>query len=207
MGFLDSVQDSINRAAASTGRATTTMQLKGQIKDVLKRRQQLAAQLGASLYEVTRDNPELRAGREPLFDGIAACDAERAQCEAQIAQLEAEGAAAAAAAQVYTCPRCQARVSATDMFCSGCGLPIAEVKAAYAQQQAYYAPQAPAGVQGAGGAGAPAAATCPQCGAPVTPGDAFCMSCGCKLGGAAPAGAAPAAGAPGEADAADGSAQ
>lgn len=188
MGFLDSVQSSLNRAAASTGRATTAMQLRGQIKDSIKRRQQLAAQLGASLYDVTKDNPELRAGREPLFDGIAACDAERAQCEAQIAQLEAEDAAASAAAQVYTCPRCQSRVAATDLFCSGCGLPIADVKAAYAQQQAYYAPQAPTG---APAAGAPAAgATCPNCGAPVTPGDAFCMSCGTKLGGAAPAGAA-----------------
>ena len=95
MGFLDSVQNSFNRAAASTGRATTTLQLRGRIEDALKRRQQLVAQLGASLYEVTRDSSELRAGREPLYDGIARRDAERTQCEAWIAQLEAEDAAAA----------------------------------------------------------------------------------------------------------------
>lgn len=95
MGFLDSVQNSFNRAAASTGRATTTLQIRGRIEDALKRRQQLVAQLGASLYEVTRDSSELRAGREPLYDGIARRDAERTQCEAWIAQLEAEDAAAA----------------------------------------------------------------------------------------------------------------
>lgn len=82
-------------AAASTGRATTTLQLRGRIEDALKRRQQLVAQLGASLYEVTRDSSELRAGREPLYDGIARRDAERTQCEAWIAQLEVEDAAAA----------------------------------------------------------------------------------------------------------------
>ncbi|MEE1373696.1 MAG: zinc ribbon domain-containing protein [Parolsenella sp.] len=178
MGFLDSLQSSVNSATAAASRATSTLKLKSQMSEALKRRQGYAAQLGASLYEATKDNPELRAGREALFDGIAACDAERAQLQAQIDQIEAEAAAAEAAASYYVCPFCHSRVGATDLFCMGCGKPMAEIQAALAQQQVAAAP-APQ-PQAAG-------ATCPQCGAPVNPGDAFCMSCGCKLGAPAPA--------------------
>lgn len=191
MGFLDSVQSSLNRGVAAAGRATSTMQLRSQLNELTKRRQGLAAQLGASLYEATKNDPALRAGREPLYDGIAACDQERAQCQAQIDQLEAEAAAATAAAQYYVCPFCGSHVAATDLFCSGCGKPMAEILGALSAQQAPAAP-APA----AGGA------TCPSCGAPVTPGDAFCMSCGAKLGGSAPA-PAPAAPEPASAPSAD----
>lgn len=89
MGFIDDVQSSLNRGMAATGRATTAMKLRAQMNDALKRRQNLTAQLGASLYEVTRNDLALRAGREALYDGIAVCDQERADCQAQIDQLEA----------------------------------------------------------------------------------------------------------------------
>lgn len=178
MGFLDSLQSSVNSATAAAGRATSTLKLKSQMNEALKRRQGYAAQLGASLYEATKDNPELRAGREALFDSIAACDAERAQLQAQIDQIEAEAAAAEAAASYYVCPFCHSRVGATDLFCMGCGKPMAEIQAALAQQQAAVAPAPQSQAAGA---------VCPQCGAPVNPGDAFCMSCGCKLGASAPA--------------------
>lgn len=183
MGFLDSLQSSVNRGMAATGRATSTMKLKAQMSEALKRRQALAAQLGASLYDVTKDDANLRAGREALYDGIAACDAERAQCQAEIERLEAESAAATAANSYYVCPFCGSHVVTTDLFCSGCGKPMAEITAALsAQQQAPAAPVAP--VSGA--------AACPQCGAPVNAGDVFCMSCGYNLA-AAPAPAAVAA--------------
>ena len=183
MGFLDSLQSSVNRGMAATGRATSTMKLKAQMSEALKRRQALAAQLGASLYDVTKDDANLRAGREALYDGIAACDAERAQCQAEIERLEAESAAATAANSYYVCPFCGSHVVTTDLFCSGCGKPMAEITAALsAQQQAPAAPVAP--VSGA--------AACPQCGAPVNAGDVFCMSCGYNLA-AAPAPAAAAA--------------
>lgn len=159
------------------------MKLKAQMSEALKRRQALAAQLGASLYDVTKDDANLRAGREALYDGIAACDAERAQCQAEIERLEAESAAATAANSYYVCPFCGSHVVTTDLFCSGCGKPMAEITAALsAQQQAPAAPVAP--VSGA--------AACPQCGAPVNAGDVFCMSCGYNLA-AAPAPAAVAA--------------
>lgn len=172
MGFLDSLQSSVNRGMAATGRATSTMKLKAQMSEALKRRQALAAQLGASLYDVTKDDANLRAGREALYDGIAACDAERAQCQVEIERLEAESAAATAANSYYVCPFCGSHVVTTDLFCSGCGKPMAEITAALsAQQQAPAAPVAPV----------PGAAACPQCGAPVNAGDAFCMSCGYNL--------------------------
>lgn len=176
MGFLDSLQSSVNRGVAATGRATSTMKLKAQMSEALKRRQALAAQLGASLYDVTKDDAGLRAGREALYDGIAACDAERAQCQAEIERIEAESAAATAANSYYVCPFCGSHVVTTDLFCSGCGKPMAEITTALsAQQQAPTAPVAP--VSGA--------AACPQCGAPVNAGDAFCMSCGYNLAAAA----------------------
>lgn len=182
MGFLDSLQSSVNRGVAATGRATSTMKLKAQMSEALKRRQALAAQLGASLYDVTKNDAGLRAGREALYDGIAACDAERAQCQAEIERIEAESAAATAANSYYVCPFCGSHVVTTDLFCSGCGKPMAEITTALsAQQQAPAAPVAP--VSGV---------ACPQCGAPVNAGDAFCMSCGYNLA-AVPASAAVAA--------------
>ncbi len=175
MGFLDSLQSSVNRGVAATNRATSTMKLKAQMSEALKRRQALAAQLGASLYEVTKDDATLRAGREALYDGIAACDAERAGYQAEIERIEAESAAATAANSYYVCPFCGSHVMTTDLFCSGCGKSMADITAALsAQQQAAAAPAPVAG-----------GATCPQCGAPVNAGDAFCMSCGYNLAAAA----------------------
>ena len=95
MGFLDEMQASLDRTAADAGRALQVNKLKSQMNDALKRRQQLAGQLGASLYEATKDNAELRQGREELYDGIAAIDMERAQLQAQVDELERQAQAAA----------------------------------------------------------------------------------------------------------------
>lgn len=180
MGFLDDVQASVNRGMAGANRGVESMKLKNQMSDAMKRRQQLAAQLGASLYDVTKDDPAMRTGREALYDGIAAIDQERANIQAQLDEIERQAAAAAQAAVSIECPFCHTRMAATDMFCSGCGKPMAEVQAALAAAQApVAAPAAPASPQ----ASAP---VCPNCGAAVGEGDAFCMNCGAKLG-AAPA--------------------
>ena len=53
MGFFDDIQASMNRGMASAGRAVDTQKIKMQMNDAAKRRQALAAQLGASLYDVT----------------------------------------------------------------------------------------------------------------------------------------------------------
>lgn len=163
MGLLDSVTSTINRSTAAAGRATETVKIKARINEVNKRRQQLAAQLGASLYEETRENESLRAGREALYDGIASCDAERAECQRQLAEIEAQAASQAEAARTYTCPICGSTVGASDVFCSGCGTSreviLAQVAASPAAQATIF---------------------CASCGAPVGEGDAFCMACGAK---------------------------
>lgn len=169
MGFLDSLQGTLNRGTAAAGRATRTMRLNQRVSEINRERQKLAAQLGASLYEATKGNPELRTGREALYDGIASLDAEREKTQREIAEVEAEAAAAEAAAQTYTCTRCGATVSATDMFCSGCGASVEEIKAEVAEQQASEAAAVESG------------RTCPSCGAVMGADDAFCMSCGAKV--------------------------
>ena len=139
MGFFNSVSNSLNRGVSTVSRSGKTAQLNLQLNELLKQRQGLAAQLGASLYEQTRHNPQFTVGREALYDGIEGIDAQRAAIELQIQQLKVEQAAATAAAQTYRCPNCGATVAATDLFCSGCGTPIAQVMAA--QQQAFQQPQ------------------------------------------------------------------
>ncbi|WP_019238468.1 MULTISPECIES: zinc ribbon domain-containing protein [Enorma] len=172
MGFLDDVQASLNRGVAGANRGVETLKIKNQMNDAMKRRQQLAAQLGASLYEATKDDPAFRTGREQLFDGIAQIDAERASLQAQLDEIERQNAASQQAATVVVCPFCHTRISASDMFCAGCGKSMAEIMAASGAQAPAPAAPAPA---------APTGPVCPKCGAPVNPGDAFCMSCGEKL--------------------------
>ena len=167
MGILDNITSSVNKGIAATNRATTTMKLKAQMNDAIKRRQNLAAQLGASLYEATKDDEDLRRGREALYDGIAACDEERAAYQEEIARIESEAQSAAASAATTSCPFCGAKIGAGDMFCSGCGKSMDEIRAAGADRQA--APDEHTG------------AVCPSCGAPVLEEDIFCMNCGTKL--------------------------
>ncbi len=182
MGLLDSVTSAVNRGSASAGRAVEKTKLKTQLNDLNKRRQSLAAQLGASLYEATKDDANLRAGREALYDGIAQIDNERIQVQNQIQEIDAEGQASATAAATFNCVVCGARMSGADLFCSGCGTPIAQAAPAQvAQPQAAYSAQAVTGP------------VCASCGAPMTEGDMFCMSCGAKVEAAPVADDAPAA--------------
>ena len=124
MGFLDDVQSTFNRGVAATGRTARIVKLKSELNDAVKRRQGFTAQLGASLYEVTREDATLRQGREGLYDAIAQIDLERERLQAEIDQLERESEEQAQAAAVVTCPFCGSRLSASDLFCSGCGKPM-----------------------------------------------------------------------------------
>ena len=171
MGFIDSVQSTFNRGVAAAGRTTDSVKLKAQMTDALKRRQSFAAQLGASLYELTKDDPSFRAGREALYDGIAAIDAERAQIQAELDRIERESQAAQTAATHFACPFCGSQLGAGDVFCSGCGKPMSEIQAAIAAAQVQV-PAAPANWAGP---------KCPVCGSPMNEGDLFCMNCGNKL--------------------------
>lgn len=170
MGFLDNVTSAVNRGTAAAGRGADKMKLNARIGELNRQRQNLAAQLGASLYEATRADAALVVGREALYDGIARIDAEREECQRQIAAIDEQAAAAATAATGYACAVCGARMSGADLFCAGCGTPAEKARA--------QAPAAPAPAAAAGPA-------CASCGAPLGAGDMFCMSCGAKV--AAPA--------------------
>lgn len=162
MGLLDNVTSAVNRGTAAAGRGAEKVKLKAQLADITKRRQGLAAQLGASLYEATKNDAALREGREALYAGIAACDTERAECLQQIEEIDQAAAADAEAAASYTCAVCGARMGGADLFCSGCGTPAEKARAA-----------APAA--------APSGPVCAVCGAPLGEGDLFCMACGAKV--------------------------
>ena len=178
MGFIDNVSAAVNRGTAATSRATRKMKLQGQLNDVNKRRQGLAAQLGASLYDVTKNNPEMREGRESLFEGIARCDEERESLQRELNEIEQLSAASAAAVHTFNCVVCGARMSEADLFCSGCGTPVAQAKPQPKAQPVSQPYTMPVQVDGP---------RCPSCGALTEEGDMFCMSCGVSLGGLADA--------------------
>ena len=163
MGIFDNVTAAVNRGTEQAGRTVERQRLKSQINEVNKRRQQLSAQLGASLYDATRSMSQFREGREALYDGIAACDVERAECQRKIDELDAMAQAATVAATTYSCVVCGSSMSGSDMFCSGCGSPAEKAR--------------PAAV-----AAAVSGIACAACGAPMKEGDVFCMSCGTKVG-------------------------
>ena len=170
MGFLDNVTSAVNRGTAAAGRGADKIKLNARIGELNRQRQNLAAQLGASLYEATRGDAALTAGREALYDGIARIDAEREECQRQIAAIDEQAAAAATAATGFACAVCGAHMTGADLFCAGCGTPAEKARA--------QAPAAPTPAHAAGPA-------CASCGAPLGAGDMFCMSCGAKV--AAPA--------------------
>lgn len=177
MGLFDDIQSSLNRGVAGANRGVETLRLKTQLSDALKRRQQLTAQLGASLYDATKDNPTFRMDREALYDGIAQIDVEREEIQARLDEIDLQAAQAAEAAHASAtleCPFCHARISAGDMFCSACGKPMAEIQNELAAQGHVGDEHNNEGPQSGG-------PVCPSCGAPVNEGDAFCMSCGTKL--------------------------
>ena len=163
MSFSDSISDKIRKGTAAMNRAVDRTKRNNQIDTVNRQRQQLAAQLGASLYEETKDNSAFRSGRESLYDSIAECDAQRAALQAQLADLDA----AASADETLVCPNCHSQISAGDRFCSGCGMPVEQIRA---QQQASASESQTA-----------SPATCPRCGTPIVPGSQFCTNCGYRL--------------------------
>lgn len=170
MRLLDDLTSTLNKGAAAAERGAKTVKLKAQVSDLNKKRQQLSAQLGASLYEATKEDPSFRDGRESLYDEIAACDAERDECMRLIEEIEQQAAQQATASAVYTCNVCGSAVGGNDLFCSGCGNSIEQIKNAAAITSLTVATEQQA------------TAFCASCGSPMSPSDAFCMECGAKAG-------------------------
>ncbi|MDO4537436.1 MAG: hypothetical protein Q4B54_04685, partial [Coriobacteriales bacterium] len=62
--------------------------LRERLRELSRIRSGFATHLGSSLYEATKDDEELRWGRESLYDGIAMCDEERERVLKAIAEIE-----------------------------------------------------------------------------------------------------------------------
>jgi len=152
MSILDSAGDLINRGVANAGRGTKSVTLKAQIKDLGKRRESAMADLGASLYEETRNDPDFRASRESLFSAIENLDAqiESLQNELDAANLVVPQPAGEVG---IVCPACGTNIPAGDAFCMGCGAKVEPVVQA-------------------------SSLACSNCGRQVEEDDLFCMGCG-----------------------------
>jgi hypothetical protein len=157
MGILDSIQGGINKGVDGAGRATKKIQLNAQINEINKQRDRLLAQLGASLFLETRDDPHFRAPREQVYAGIEALDARRAGVQNELSQLEQQGQAAAAARTMITCPTCGRSLAASSAFCTSCGTAMSTT---YGSMP-----------------------LCTVCGAALEPNIRFCTSCGTPVGG------------------------
>lgn len=167
MGILDDLTSTFNKGAAAAERGVKTVKLRAQIGDLEKQRQEFCAQLGASLYEVTKDDSSFREGRESLYNGIDSCDAERNTCLRLIEEIEQQAVQDAAACEMLTCTVCGSVVNGNDSFCSGCGTSVEQIRnttsitvmTASSDQET----------------------VCASCGHPVSPSDSFCVECGAKV--------------------------
>ncbi|MBQ9002605.1 MAG: zinc ribbon domain-containing protein [Eggerthellaceae bacterium] len=172
MGFIDDMTGAVDRGVAAVGRTTKSAQLKMQLSDLKKRRRDLAAQLGASLYEATNSNPAFRVGREALYDGIESIDRQCGELTTQIEAIEAFALSPVTAVPSTACPKCGEAIRGDDLFCRGCGKPVNEARTE--TQRA------------SGRVGVPneraAMSICPSCGSRIAEQDRFCMNCGTHIG-------------------------
>ena len=169
MGFFDDIQGAVDRGMSTMERGVEIAKINARMREINQQRSNLAAQLGACLYERTKNDPSFTEGLETLYSGIARLDSERIEAQAIIEQLQNQPQQKAPARQLVTCPTCGSFCDPTDMFCCGCGAKVADFAA--------------------GSAASAAAGTyyCPKCSAPFEEGDAFCMSCGARLASELPA--------------------
>ncbi|MDY5372305.1 MAG: zinc-ribbon domain-containing protein, partial [Eggerthellaceae bacterium] len=169
MGFFDDIQGAVDRGMSTMERGVEIAKINARMREINQQRSNLAAQLGACLYERTKNDPSFTEGLETLYSGIARLDSERIEAQAMIEQLQNQPQQKAPARQLVTCPTCGSFCDPTDMFCCGCGAKVADFaagSAANAETGTNY---------------------CPKCSAPIDAGDAFCMSCGARLTSEQPA--------------------
>ena len=171
--ILESANSLLNKGAEAVTRGIDTASTKMKQTDLTRQREAACAALGASLFEATRENAELRADREELFAAVEAIDLQIAEADAVLAAIEAEKAAkeaekAAAAAEQATreseavCSICGSVIPSGALFCSNCG-----AKKPEPQPEPVPEPQVDL--------------VCPVCGSSVASDALFCGTCGHKM--------------------------
>ena len=145
MGFFDKVGSAVSKGAAEAKEAAQIMKLKGQLKDIARKRTDAAARLGADLYSATKDDAIWRAGREAIYEEIADLDQKAIEVQQMIIELEkddepepeaapapAEAPAEAAPAEdapvppaaAKVCPNCGKPLADDTVFCPACGTKV-----------------------------------------------------------------------------------
>ena len=207
MAFFDDVGKKIAQTSQSAAQKAKNMaenvKLNGQITDEEKRINNSFMQIGKAYYESYGNEPD-----QLFAQMIAEINDSRAKIafySEQIEQLKGivrcpncggevpygapfcslcgspigAATATAPAANGMVCEKCGAPVSADTVFCTTCGNKIANFVAVAPIDQA-----APAGqIQDGAPAEMEATSKCPGCGYVLPEGAAFCVNCGCKIGG------------------------
>lgn len=137
MGILDDLSSAFSKAQAGATRFADSASLKFKLGEADRKRRDYMAQLGESLYGMVCNDPALKAGREEILAGIAQCEADKAQAQAELDRIAKEAAEAKAATLV--CPTCGSALTQGASFCSTCGTRVAAVEqpSAAAQQPVY----------------------------------------------------------------------
>ena len=136
MGFFDDIQGAVDRGRSTMERGVEIAKINARMREINQQRSNLAAQLGACLYERTKNDPSFTEGLETLYSGIARLDSERIEAQAMIEQLQNQPQQKAPARQLVTCPTCGSFCDPTDMFCCGCGAKVADFAAGSAASAA-----------------------------------------------------------------------
>lgn len=157
--MFDNASNIVNRGIASAGRGTKSLSLKAQIGDLGKRREELTAKLGASLFEETRNDSRLRLPRESMYAAIEGLDKQLAALQRELSLIERQAHASEVSSPVMACSACGNPVALTDAFCANCGANVAEAKKDMR--------------------------LCAQCGSLLSAEDLFCMVCGAPAASAA----------------------
>ena len=140
MGILDDLSSAFSKAQAGATRFADSASLKFKLGEADRKRRDYMAQLGESLYGMVCGDPALRVGREDILAGIAQCEADKAQAQAELDRIAKEAAEAKAATLV--CPNCGSALAPGAAFCSTCGLRVQAPEQAAPQQPAYTQAQA-----------------------------------------------------------------
>jgi uncharacterized Zn finger protein (UPF0148 family) len=160
MSWLDDFKDVVNQGGASITRASRAAKAQFEISELEKQRKDLFEELGASLYYATREDENLRFGREMIYNQIAKIEHRR---EELVREVELSNGGAAIQSRV--CAKCGKPLEEGAVFCSNCGTAVAEEEPAQINDSADEAQEL----------------VCPRCSHPLSKEDLFCPGCGTRL--------------------------